>query len=389
MLKRALIILIICALGLAACVRSFSTEPAPASTTVVSTVEVTQVVEEAQPAASDEIVNVAWLWQAFAQNEPPGQTVVPNPADYTLLLNPDGTFTAKVDCNQALGSYTLEGSNLTLEPGPSTLAACGPDSLSDQYLALLSQVNQFELIEGQLFLVGESGQMAFINGGQAEAAAPAEPTPAPVPESTTSLVDVLWEWTGLKQTEPETQDAVPNPELYSVVFLEDGSLRVRADCNTAVGEYTSDGNSLTITLGAMTMAACGAGSYSDPFVMMLGQVGSYQLAENQLVLATTDNAYQMSFLNAGEVIMVPPAPLGKPSITVFQPVVVRSTPGADQPSVGVLLGGASAAALGKSPDGAWVAIALPAGLASGGRGWVSAAEVSLYNAIPADLPVIE
>ncbi len=393
MLKRTFLVLIVFALGLTACVRSMSEAPADTTEPMEEEeIQITQVAEETPPSRSPDIVDITWLWQAFTQADTAGQASVPNPADYTLLLNPDGTFSAKVDCNQVLGSYVLEGNNLTLMMGPSTLVACESESLADPYLALLSQVNAFDVIEGQLFLVGESGQMAFLNGGEAEAAAPAEEAkqaPTAAPETASSLTNALWEWTGLAQAGTESQSAIESPELYTVAFFKDGSLRVKADCNTAIGEFTSDGTNLAITMGAMSMAACAPGSYSNQFVTFLGQVGTYQLNDNQLVLVTADNTSQLSFSSAGQVIVVKPAALGEPSVMASQPVAVRSAPAADQPEYGYLLAGVSTAASGINPDGAWYAIALPVEIAPSGLGWVSVAEVSLHNAQPADLPVIK
>ena len=37
----------------------------------------------------------------------------------------------KADCNQAAGTYTVDGAKLTINVGPVTLAACGPDSLGE------------------------------------------------------------------------------------------------------------------------------------------------------------------------------------------------------------------------------------------------------------------
>ena len=42
--------------------------------------------------------------------------------------------------------------SLTLEPGPTTLAACGPDSLSDLYLTTLADVVSVSQEEGRLVL---------------------------------------------------------------------------------------------------------------------------------------------------------------------------------------------------------------------------------------------
>ena len=38
-----------------------------------------------------EIVGIQWLWAQLTETEPAAQSVVPNPEDYTLVLNADGS----------------------------------------------------------------------------------------------------------------------------------------------------------------------------------------------------------------------------------------------------------------------------------------------------------
>src|SRR3954453_11136803 len=67
-----------------------------------------------------------WQLTAITEKVPAFQGVVPaaDQANYTIQFEPNGTFTAKADCNQLSGSYTTSGSNgLTIVPGPMTLAA--------------------------------------------------------------------------------------------------------------------------------------------------------------------------------------------------------------------------------------------------------------------------
>lgn len=85
--------------------------------------------------ASD-LVGYVWAWVEFVENN---DTVThPNmPANYTLEFMPDGQVAVQADCNRANGTYTVTGSQIDIELGPTTLAACPEDSLSDEYLRLL------------------------------------------------------------------------------------------------------------------------------------------------------------------------------------------------------------------------------------------------------------
>jgi heat shock protein HslJ len=110
-----------------------------------------------------DLVGPTWAWTGLAATAPAGQSVVPDPRNYTLRLDPDGTYEAQADCNRLSGRYTLRGSSLTLAPGPATLAVCPPPSLYDQYVLLLGQVDSYAFEGAQLVLTlaGGAGRMTF------------------------------------------------------------------------------------------------------------------------------------------------------------------------------------------------------------------------------------
>ena len=89
--------------------------------------------------ASDSITGVSWKWQSVTNQDTDEMTTVPNPENYTIEFNEDGTFIGKADCNNIAGTYSTEnGFAITL--GPSTLAFCGEASLDTVYLDLLSNI---------------------------------------------------------------------------------------------------------------------------------------------------------------------------------------------------------------------------------------------------------
>jgi heat shock protein HslJ len=93
----------------------------------------------ATPSSTNSIEDILWQWTSLT-NKSTGETMtVPNPEDYTITFNTDGTLTGKADCNTFNGTYTQEnGFSITL--GASSMAFCGEDSLDQQYLTLLSSV---------------------------------------------------------------------------------------------------------------------------------------------------------------------------------------------------------------------------------------------------------
>ncbi|MEN8241317.1 MAG: META domain-containing protein [Chloroflexota bacterium] len=112
---------------------------------------------------SDEITEITWQWIRFDDTAGLNNIVIADPTLYTLTLNPDGSYAAKADCNHAAGGYTLEGSSLTLLPGITTLAECGPDSHYNTFLTLLGEVASYLIQDGQLYLNlwADGGSMVF------------------------------------------------------------------------------------------------------------------------------------------------------------------------------------------------------------------------------------
>ena len=120
-------------------------------------------------AGTDGITNTIWQWESVT-DQPTGETTtVTDPENYTLIFRDDGTFSGQADCNNISGTYTNEG-GFILTLGPSTMAACGEDSLDQQYLDLLNSV-----VAGgpdgaggfALEWAGGEKRMEFSDGGEA------------------------------------------------------------------------------------------------------------------------------------------------------------------------------------------------------------------------------
>ena len=118
----------------------------------------------AAPVSASDVVGITWQWAELTETEPAGQSVVADPENYTLALMPDGTANVKADCNRVSWPYTLEGNVLTFDAlFATTLAACPPGSLYDQYLKLLGNGGTVALENGRLVLElnDDAGRMIF------------------------------------------------------------------------------------------------------------------------------------------------------------------------------------------------------------------------------------
>jgi heat shock protein HslJ len=245
----------------------------------------------AQATGSD-IVGIVWTWERFDDTAGVKDIVVDDP-NYTLTLHTDGTYQVQADCNLSSGSYTLEGSRLTLLPGPTTLAECAPGSLYDEYLTRLGDVVTF-VLDGEklvLNLKADAGNMVFASGTDEETE-----TITSSPVSPEQIVDVIWQWTELIETEPASQSLVTDPENYTLVLHTDGTYQIKADCNLSSGGYVLEGNSLTLLPGPTTLAECGPDSLYDEYLAFLGQVATIELDGDKFILNLKDGVGKMGFV---------------------------------------------------------------------------------------------
>jgi heat shock protein HslJ len=118
--------------------------------------------------SSNSLQGIVWQWTSVT-NQTTKETTVPNPENYTIIFNADGTLTGKADCNSFSGTYS-QTNGFTIKLGATTMMFCGEASLDQQYLALLSSVAAGGPDgAGNLALETAGGEqrMLFKNGGPA------------------------------------------------------------------------------------------------------------------------------------------------------------------------------------------------------------------------------
>jgi heat shock protein HslJ len=122
---------------------------------------------------------------------------------------------------------------------------------------------------------------------------PAVPTPS-TDRFPPGLTGPTWEW---RRTERGDEALViaRDPKRYTVTFVADGQLSIRADCNQVVGTYVREGSSLRVELGAMTLAACEPDSQDTVFLRDLGEVAAHQIYGQDLVLELRSSTGHMIF----------------------------------------------------------------------------------------------
>lgn len=242
---------------------------------------------EATAVAAD-LVGTTWEWATVI--DPMGQTIVADPTRYTILFNADGSAAIKADCNQVTANYVLDGANVSVQLGATTLAACGPDSQDTLFLNSLSRTSNYAVQDGELFiaLVGDSGTLIFRPAGTGAAGEDGQAAEEP------ALVGPTWQW--VSTTTPTEVISVVDPTRYTIVFNEDGTANITADCNSVGATYTADASALSITLGASTMVACPPDSQVNPFLAGIAGAALYFFEDGNLYIDMVADSGTMQFV---------------------------------------------------------------------------------------------
>jgi heat shock protein HslJ len=227
------------------------------------------------PNGQPALTGTNWLWIGFTG--PNDQVPVETPMSYSLVFQQDGTVNITADCNHAQGFYQADGPSIKIQVGPMTKAMCPPGSHSDAYLQYLGSAAAYSLQDGNLCidLAADGGTMVFApsevvkaedSGGALRSALQANP----------------WQWASF--TSPVEQYDVQSPQNYQLTFHENGTVDIKADCNTANGTYTMQGSRISIVVGAAAMTACPAGSRSEEFLKYLGSAAIYFFQPGELFI---------------------------------------------------------------------------------------------------------
>ncbi len=249
----------------------------------------------AAPAAATGATLTGPVWQwAGVTGGPDGAASVPQPENYTIKFNPDGTANIKADCNSVIGSYTVQGQSLTITLGASTRAFCGEASLDTKYLQLLAQAKSYAIEGGQLKLATPSGAQMTFNTGAAQPGGTLSLGPA-------ALRDKKWQWVATRYADGSLEDN-PNAAAYWLAFFGDGVFVGRADCNVGRGTFQADDkNQIWFRPAATTLKQCGAGTRFQDLVDIVLNAEGYRLEDSGkvLVIARPSAGYEMIFNNVG------------------------------------------------------------------------------------------
>jgi acylphosphatase len=152
-----------------------------------------------------------WQWAGFSGAEE--QLIVETPESYQVTFNADGTVNIVADCP--------------------------PESRSEQFVELLSSAAGYFMVDDQLYinLMDDAGIMRLGPTGETAASPDADAAPAAEAAQLQAMMAGVranpWKWTAFSS--PTEEVTVEAPANYMVTFKHDGTVEIKADCNSAVG----------------------------------------------------------------------------------------------------------------------------------------------------------
>ncbi len=237
-------------------------------------------------AADDGISGRDWLLAAEGTSFP-----VPAGVEITLRID-GGEASGSGGCNSYTSAVEIDGSDITFGTVASTMMACAEPEKGEAetaYTTALSEIETFEVDGDALLLSGGDVTLAYT-----ELAA--------VPGPSDEVLVGEWAIDSIRIGSGETaaiSSAIAGTEP-TLTFVDDGTYTVMPACNTANGEWTLDGSSLTLTEPASTMMACaepeGADQQDSDILLLIPQVASVEVQRGGV--ADDEAASMLALLDA-------------------------------------------------------------------------------------------
>jgi heat shock protein HslJ len=242
--------------------------------------------DDGQPAAASvapaDLAGTKWVLSSYVANDEDVDAAAVAALDFGA---DDSTVNGTTGCNNFGGTYTQDGSKLTIALGPMTRVACADDATTAQEQAIvdgLPRVVSFTET-GQLALLDDKGAAVLIYDANAA-----------------GLEGTSWNATGVNNGSGGVQSTALTATI-SAAFAPAGALSGFAGCNQYNAGYaTSGSDGLTISNVVTTRKACAddAMTLESQYTAALAKVTTYSISGNTLTLRDADGAAQVTFTAA-------------------------------------------------------------------------------------------
>jgi len=114
------------------------------------------------PTGPTELVDITWKLETVARVGS-ALVTVPNPEQFTIRFETNGTASVRADCKSCTGRYVLDSTSLSIGPLACTRVACPMPGLDTLYTSALENVRAQTVANGTLILTGSEFTLRFRN----------------------------------------------------------------------------------------------------------------------------------------------------------------------------------------------------------------------------------
>ena len=242
----------------------------------------TQASPGAQPSTGStggKLTGMVWKWTATQMNDG-SKTTPADPNQYLVQFLVAGQVAIQADCNRVAGTYTVNGNQLTIVPGPTTLAACPPGSQGEEFVKQLGNVSSY-LFDGANLVLEfklDSGSMTFA------------------PSAPAGLLGTSWEVISYNNGKQAVVSLLSGSKI-SLNFGTDGRVSGNSGCNTYNGGFEASGTALKVGPLASTQMACaapeGVMEQEQQYLAALQDAATYEIAGDTLTIRDASGAMQV------------------------------------------------------------------------------------------------
>lgn len=228
---------------------------------------------------STALTGVEWVVTSYNNGKEAVVSVI-NGTTITAVFSEDGMVSGNASCNIYNAPYELDGSNITIGVGMTTMMACPEEGIMEQETAYLAAITTAATYSIQ----GDTLELRTADGALAASYVAKEPT---------DLAAIPWLVTSYNNGRGGAVSPILGTEL-TLEFAADGNINGSAGCNRYFGPYTLSGDAIQIGPLSTTRALCpepaGVMDQEQEFLAALQAAATYTLQNDTLDIRMADGA---------------------------------------------------------------------------------------------------
>lgn len=114
------------------------------------------------------------------------------------------------------------------------------------------------------------------------------------------ILNKKFKWVSFIEPDFISQAIIEDPENYTIIFHDDGTLTYKAACNAGMGTFGILKENIIIDIDMSDLEYCGQGSLEQMYIGLLNEMKTYSLYKDQLSFAMEEYVGGMGFLDTGE-----------------------------------------------------------------------------------------